>query len=135
MNLRSVKDKFLYLLAIGFGLFLLFFFITCTWIGYEVKNQCQSAEREYDGDCVESLIVLLEDENKNFRAKNDAIWALGQLGDSRALPILQGFYTGDIPDREPLDEVVSQYELKKAINLAGGGVNISAFVWRGFFNN
>jgi HEAT repeat protein len=76
------------------------------------------------------LISLLKDENKGFRERNDAVWALGQLGDSRALPVLRKFYTGDIPEVELLDGVISQYELKKAINLTSGGVNISAFIWR-----
>jgi len=52
------------------------------------------------------------------------------LGDSRALPTLQKYYTGNIPNREPLDGVISQYELKKAINLTSGGVNLTAIFWR-----
>lgn len=130
MKIKNIKQKVFYAGAIGISIFFLFFVIACLWIGYEVKNQCQSAKREYGGDCVEALIKLLNDENKGFRARNDAIWALGQLGDSRALPVLQGYYTGKIPDREPLDKMISQYELKKAVNLTSGGFNISAFIWR-----
>jgi hypothetical protein len=55
---------------------------------------------------------------------------LGEFGGSRALPVLQKYYTGNIPDREPLDEMISQYELKKAIELASGGPNITAWLWR-----
>jgi len=55
---------------------------------------------------------------------------LGQLGDNRTLPVLQSYYTGDIPEREPLDKTISQYELKKAINLTSGGFNMSAIIWR-----
>jgi hypothetical protein len=126
------KQKLFYLGAIGVSVFLLFFIIGTTWIGYEVKSQCQEAQRAYSGDCVEALISLLEDENRSFRERNSAIWALGQLGDNRALPVLEKYYTGNIPDREPLDGTISQYELKKAINLASGGLNLGAFVWRGF---
>jgi hypothetical protein len=75
----------------------------------------------------------LEDENRSFKARNSAIWALGQFGDSRALPVLEKYYTGNIPDREPLNGTISQYELKKAIKLAKGGTNISAFIWRTSF--
>ncbi len=137
MKSKNIKQKLFYLLAIGISVFLLFFIISASWIGYEVKNQCQEAQRDYGGDlsagkvdCVEVLISLLKDENRSFRARNDAIWALGQLGDARALPVLENLYTGDIPDREPYDGVISQYELKKAINLTSGGVNLSALVWR-----
>lgn len=35
--------------------------------------------------------------------------------------------------RELLDKVISQYKLKKAINLTSGGLNIAAWTWRGGF--
>ena len=112
------------------AIFLLFFVIICIWIGRDAKSRCQQAKGEYGGDCVEALIALLNDESKGFRARNSAIWALGQLGDSRALPVLQGYYTGNIPPKEPLDKTISQYELKKAINLTSGGFNATAIFWR-----
>ncbi len=130
MKTKNIKQTILYIGAIGISIFLLFFVITCSWIGYEVKSQCQEAKREYGKNCVESLTILLDDEDKGFRARNDAVWALGQLGDSQALPVLQNYYTGNIPEREPLDKSISQYELKKAINLINGGINVTAFIWR-----
>jgi len=134
MKIKNIKQKLFYVVVIGISIFLLFFFIACSWIGYEAKTQCQNAKREYGGDCVESLVSLLKDKKNNFRSRNDAIWTLGQIGDERALPVLQSFYTGNIPDREPLDKTISQYELKKAIELASGGTNITAFIWRGMLN-
>jgi len=126
----KVKKFIFYFLTIGFSLFLLFFVISCVWIGYEVKDRCRQSQQDYHQDtCVQSMISLLEDENRSFSARNSAIWALGQLGDSSALPALQSFYTGNIPDREPINEVVSQYELKKAINLING-TNLTAIFWR-----
>jgi hypothetical protein len=130
MENKSLANLVMYISAIGISIFLLFFVIGCTWIGYEVKNQCQRAQRVYDGDCVEALIAQLDDENQTYRNRNDAVWALGQFGDSRSLPVLQKYYTGNIPDREPLDLTLSQYELKKAVNLASGGTNIAATIWR-----
>ncbi len=131
MKIKGTKQKLAYLFAIGISVFLLFFFVTCVWIGYDAKKICQEAKWEYKKtDCVEALIDTLDDENQGYRTRNHAIWALGQFGDSRALPVLEKYYTGDIPDREPLDDVISQYELKKAINLANGGLNISSWVWR-----
>ncbi len=138
MKIKNIKQTFFYVFAVGASIFLLFFIISCVWIGYEVKNQCREAKREYlpvgrpavEMDCVEALISVLNNENKDFRVRNSAIWALGQLGDSRALPTLQSYYTGNIPPREPLDKSISQYELKKAINLTSGGLNITAIFWR-----
>ncbi len=131
INLKTFKQKISYLSAIGLSIFLIFFFIGGVWIGHEVKRLCQEAKWGYQKtDCVEALINTLEDENQGCRTRNHAIWALGQLGDSRALRILQKHYTGNIPNREPLDETISQYELKKAINLTSGGVNLAAWTWR-----
>lgn len=128
--IKNFKKPILFIGAIGFSIFILFFVITCTWIGFDVKTKCFDAQKEYGGSCTESLIKLLEDENRGFKARNSAIWALGQLGDSNSLPVLQKFYTGNIPDREPLDKTISQYELQKAINLTSGGKNITAIFWR-----
>lgn len=134
MKIKFLKQplfqRLCYFMAVALSIFCLFFFIACTWIGYDVKNQCQNAQRQYGGDCVEALITLLNDEQQSFRARNSAIWALGQLGDQRALAPLQSFYTGHIPPREPLDQTISQYELKKSITLTSGGFNLGAIFWR-----
>src|SRR5690606_25822388 len=113
MKVAQMKEKLMYWLAIGTSIFLLFIIIMATWIGYEVKSLCQDAQNEYGEECVESLTKLLQDEDRSFKARNNAIWALGMIGDSNALPVLNSFYTGQIPDREPLNEMISQYELKK----------------------
>jgi len=136
MKIKMTKETLMYLFAIGLSIFLLFFFITTIWIGHEAKRLCQEAQWEYHTtDCVEALIATLDDENQGYRTRNHAIWALGQFGDSRALPVLQKYYTGTIPDKESLNNVISQYELKKAIILAGGGVNLTAPFWRGLLHN
>ena len=119
----------LYLGVIGISISMLFFVVVCTIVGYEVKNQCADSKAQYGGDCVESLISLLGDENKSFRSRNSAIWALGELGDARALPVLEKYYTGNIPKRESLDKGISQYSLSKAIILSRGGLNLTAWAW------
>lgn len=130
MKTKQIGQMIGYAAAVGAGVLLLVFVITCSWIGFEVKNVCREAKRQYGGDCVEGLISQLEDERRGYGDRNDAIWALGQLGDKRALLILNKYYTGEIPEREPYDGGISQYELKKAVNLAGGGTNVSATFWR-----
>lgn len=128
--MKNKKRILAYLLA-GFAVLSILFFITTSYIiGRDVKRLCLEAKKDYGGSCTNALIGLVKDEKKNFGKRNSAIWALGQLGDSRALPILQSLYTGHITPREPWNETISQYELKKAINLTSGGLNITAWVWR-----
>jgi hypothetical protein len=132
LQTKNIFGKLVFLGVIGVGVFFLFFVVACTWIGYDVKRQCKDAEAQYGGgDCTESLVFLLNDEHRSYRDRNSAIWALGQLGDEKSLPVLESYYTGSIPEREPLNKSISQYELKKAIKLARGGLNITAFFWRG----
>lgn len=126
----NFRQIIFYTIVIGASICILFFIIASVWIGHDVKSQCRQAKAEYRGDCVEALSALLNDNSRGFRPRNNAIWALGQIGDPRALPLLQSYYTGQIPDREPLDQVISQYELKKAVALAAGGTNITAIFWR-----
>ncbi len=124
------------LVSLGVLLFIAFFIITSILIGKSVKENCREAQSKYQGDlpaqtgCVEVLIAQLEDEENSYGERNSAIWTLGQLGDSKALPVLEKYYTGNIPDKEPWDEIISQYELKKAINLASSAFNATHFVWR-----
>lgn len=128
----KIKKFLVFSGTIGLSLFALFFVITCVWIGYDVKNQCHQAQQDYPNNntCSQALSSLLQDENRSFASRNSAIWALGQLGNQDSLSILKSFYTGYIPTREPLNEVISQYELKKAINLTSGGTNLTAIFWR-----
>lgn len=126
----DLKDIILYGGALGFVACILIFLISITIIGHDVKKQCEIAQDKYSGDCVESLIAYLQDDDNTFRSRNSAIWALGEFGDERALPVLQSYYTGDIPSREALSAGISQYELKKAIRLVEGGFNATAFFWR-----
>jgi len=137
INLKNVKDWLFYWMAVGIGTFILFFLVTSTLIGSSVHDKCLHAQGRYGGDlpagrqgCVDALIKFLEDESNPIGERNSAIWALGQLGDAKALSVLEKYYTGDIPDREPWNDVVSQYELKKAIKLVDGGFNATHFVWR-----
>lgn len=64
MKINDFKQKFIYICIIGVSIFLLFFVVSCCWIGYEVKSRCQEAEREYGGSCTEALINVLKDEKK-----------------------------------------------------------------------
>jgi hypothetical protein len=130
LRFRKLSNVFFYTFWVGLSALITLFLIGNVWIGFDVKNLCQETRAEYGGDCVISLSALLNDDTRGFRARNSAVWALGQLGDDRAQPVLHQYYTGKIPDREPLDEMISQYELKKAIKLTDGGINVSTWLWR-----
>lgn len=131
INIESTKKWLHYWMMVGAGSFVLLFLITSALIGYSVREKCDLAKGRYGQnlDCVEALSLHLEDKENPLGERNSAVWALGQLGDSRALPVLEKYYTGDIPDREPWNETISQYELKKAINLAKGSFNATHFIW------
>lgn len=111
-------------------LFFVFFLVTSIIIGLEVKENCKKATNIYQKGCNTSLILLLNDKNRSFKDRNSAIWALGQLGRKESLPELVKYYNGNISPRESLFDNISQYELKKAINLTSGGTNITAIWWR-----
>jgi len=119
----NLKKFFTYLTITGVIVFVAFFIITSIYIRKTVKERCLQAQACYSGDCVEVLIKTLEDEKNSFKKRNSAIWALGQIGDRKALSALQKYYTGKIPDKESFDKTISQYELQKAIKLCKGGFN------------
>ena len=50
-KIKGVKEKILFLMAVGISIGMLFFVITCSLIGYDVKDQCQKAKSEYGGNC------------------------------------------------------------------------------------
>lgn len=98
------------------------------WIGADVRAMAAEAMQQYDGDRVEALMQYVDDSSHSYRDRNRAIWALGQLGDDRALPTVKKYYTGEPCDH---DAALCQRELSKAIDLLEGGFNATAVVWRG----
>jgi len=72
-----MKQKIIYIISISLSIFILFFIITCSWIGFEVKNQCENAMQKYNKkDCITALSLVLENKNENYKSKNDAIWTM-----------------------------------------------------------
>ncbi|MBU0707954.1 HEAT repeat domain-containing protein [Patescibacteria group bacterium] len=128
-NIKA-KDLIIYGGSICLAVIIFLFLLTTNLIGYGVKDGCQLAKDKYPGSCVEALIAYLDDDSNDMRSRNTAIWALGQLGDKQALPALNERYVGVPEGKEPLSKTISQYELKKAINLLGDGFNVSAPFWR-----
>lgn len=108
----------------------LLFLIASLWIGSDVRRYCKTAKKYYDGNCVFALSEMVNDSSMPFKERNNAIWALGQLGDAKGLPYVTKLYRGVVTEKESFDKNISQYELGKAIKLMQGGLNLSAIVWR-----
>lgn len=86
-----------------------------------VKKVAREAQANYTGELVPALIALAEDEEASFEKRNSAIWALGQIGDKRALPVLQKLDTAEI-QHPPFDSTayIVQYSVEKAIKQING---------------
>jgi hypothetical protein len=106
-----------------------FLFIVYLWVCFDIRSGVKKisaeATQQYPGDRVEALIAYVKSENRSLRQRNLAVWALGQIGDKRALPVLNQFYTGGPCDHE---NYLCQGELQKAIKLCQGSFNATA--WR-----
>ncbi|MCU0639952.1 MAG: hypothetical protein MUF59_08795 [Candidatus Krumholzibacteria bacterium] len=109
------------------GFLAISFLAVCFIIGHGVDSISEKALRDHPGDKVAALMALVESDQHTYHDKNHAVWALGQLGDPRALPLLRKYYTGA---ESGDDTSLSQYELGKAIELCDGETNIGAFIWR-----
>lgn len=129
LPILNLKKALIILALSAFGLFVLFFFVTTYSIAHTVKTDCQQISQESHLSCIDGLISRVNNDQYDFKTRNHYIWMLGQLSDPKALPILKSLYTREIPNREPIDEVISQYELQKAINLIEKQNNIVKKVW------
>jgi HEAT repeat protein len=84
----AVKRVPAYGLLICFAVLLGGYLWICFSIRSSVREISAKAVQEYSGDRVEALMKYVESENHSLRQRNRAVWALGQIGDSRALPVL-----------------------------------------------
>jgi hypothetical protein len=96
-------------------------------IGSGVGRFSQSAQERFPGSRVQALAAVVACESCDLSDRNHAVWALGQLADQRALPVLERYYTGEKCDHL---HKICQYELQKALRLVRSGHNSEAFLWR-----
>lgn len=129
-KIKNYKTLILYLGGIGLILLIFIFLFGVNTIGYSVKNRCQMAKEKYPGDCVEALNSYLDDENNSYYRRNQAIWAIGQLGDERSREVLEKYYTGYNGERINRNEELAQLELERALGYLDGNWNITTFFWR-----
>ncbi len=122
-----VKKVLVYGILSCFALILIVFVMTCWSIRSSVKSISAEATQEHAGDRIEALMAYVNSENHSLRERNRAVWALGQIGDERALPALERFYTGQPCNH---DTSLCQRELGKAVKLCKGGLNLTAWLPR-----
>ena len=105
--------------------------ISCFSIFSGVKSICFEAKKEFKGDSVEALMALIESDKFGFQEKNKAIWALGQIGDKRAMPLLEKLNTGEV-QKAPYntDKYIVQYSVKKAIKQCKGEFSLTRWMYR-----
>ena len=103
------------------------FVMICFSIRSSVKEISAEATQQYPGDRIEALITYVKSENHSLRQRNRAVWALGQIGDERALPVLEKSYSGGPCDH---DNLLCQRELQKAIKACKGSFNATAWLPR-----
>ncbi len=107
---------------------LLILFVMVSWsIRSSVKSISAKATQEHAGDRIEALMTYVNSENHSLRERNRAVWALGQIDDERALPVLERFNTGQPCNH---DTSLCQRELGKATKLCKGGLNLTAWLPR-----
>jgi hypothetical protein len=73
----------------------------------------RAAQSQFPGDEVQALMTMVQSERHGLTERNHAVWALGQLRDKRALPVLEKYYTGGPCDHA---HYLCQHELRKAID-------------------
>ena len=126
-RLAVIKKVLVYGTLICFVFLFIFYLWACFVIRWNVKEISAEATQQYPGDRVEALIAYVKSEDQSLRKRNLAVWALGQIGDKRALPVLNQFYTGGPCDH---DHYLCQGELQKAIKLCEGSFNATAWLPR-----
>jgi hypothetical protein len=108
---------------------LILFVLSLHWISTDVRATCKKAQ-QFEGDYIEALIAALESDRLNYKEKNQFIWALGEIGDKRALPILHKLFTGEpCPKMCDSNKNICQYGIKKAIR-GCKGFNFVRYLWR-----
>ena len=75
-------------------------------------------------------MILLKKIPFTFEEKNNAIWALGQIGNKESLPLLERLYTGDIRYRCNRTRYICQYELKKAIKFINSDFIVTRWMYQ-----
>ena len=114
MDKRKLKKIMLYVCAIVIFFIILSFVFSFHAIYTGVKNVCVEAKQEFGKDCVQSLILYIRSADHTQKDKIHAVWALGQIADKNALPILKDLQKEFNCENNPKRLKIC-YEIHKAI--------------------
>lgn len=129
MSKNSILYWMIPLSAVLFIGFSLLDFIALHLISIEVRDACSEAQREYAEDCVAALSQYAKSADYSYKQRNRAIWALGEIGDNRAIPVLKSLARNELQtERYNTSLELCEYGVTKSIRLCEK-LNIVRYVW------
>lgn len=112
-------------IGIVLSISLILFFSSTFFVEYQVQETCKKATSIYPGDEIHALLSMAKSHASCNEEKSRALWALGQLGATEALPYLLETYDGV----EETDICI--YEAQFAIEkIRKNQFNLPGFLWR-----
>ncbi|OGD13555.1 MAG: hypothetical protein A2V76_06385 [Candidatus Aminicenantes bacterium RBG_16_63_14] len=128
-RIRAKRSALILGFVAGAGILILAYGVMCLAIGAGVDDALEKARGRFSENDTDGLVAMMNSSDIPLKDRNLAVWALGQLGDTRATASLEMLLTG-----KPCDHAsaVCQRGLKKAIRQCRGGVNISSWAWKPF---
>ena len=125
--LKRVSKIASWILAIVAGILIVAYLGVSIMIAWGINKESRSAMARFAGDRIEALMALVDCQNCRLEDRNHAVWALGQLRDSRALAVLYKYRTGKPCDHS---RQICQYEISKAIRWTEGNSYVLPQIWR-----
>lgn len=122
----SFKRVLCYAALICSAVLVVGFVCLCLSLRSGIRHMGDLAVQEYPGDRIEALMAYVESENHSLRERNRAVWALGMIGDRRALPLMEKSWTGKPCDH---DTTLCQGEVGKAIKKCRGNSRFTAWLF------
>lgn len=125
-----MKRKIKLIISLFFIIFIIVLLVVTYKVESQVQETCKMAVSVYPGDNIQALINVIKNENTCTRDKSKALWALGQLGDKKALPYLIENFNG-------IEETdICIYEAQFAIEkIKNESFNLAGFLWRAVLEN
>jgi hypothetical protein len=125
--LKRVSKIASWISAIVVGILLVIYLGVSLMIGWGINKESRSAMAQFSGDRIEALMALVDCQDCKLEDRNHAVWALGQLKDKRALPVLYKYRTGKPCNHS---QQICQYEIGKAIRWTEGNSYMLPQIWR-----
>ncbi|MBN1256159.1 MAG: hypothetical protein JXA52_00480 [Planctomycetes bacterium] len=128
---NKYRKTLLRLLLVLLVLFVLLTAYTFHVIYRDVKAITGEAKDDFGlDDPVLALIALLESEEYSYQDRNRAVWALGQIGDKRALPPLEILNLTVPAGSKGFSQEFSKYGIEKAIQQLNSSFIVTRWMYR-----